>query len=145
MPVSAEPLFNSRTNHCFGGATTATTYGRYKNVKSGKCLQDDSTRSGTPAKLAPCTTSAAERLAFDGAFFVRGKLCLQTQGGKPGSAIKFATCNGNDRQQWEINPNGTIAWIQYARCIADVSGKVELSKCTSAAADRWKFTSEAAG
>ena len=54
------------------------------------------------------------------------------------------TCNGNDRQQWEINPNGTIAWIQYARCIADVSGKIKLAKCTSAASDRWKFTSEAA-
>jgi Ricin-type beta-trefoil lectin domain len=146
LPVSTEPLFNSRTNHCFGGATTQTSHGRYKNAKSGKCLEDpsNSARSGTPAKLARCTTGAAENLAFDGAFFVRGKLCLQTQSGKFGSAIKFATCNGNDRQQWEINPNGTIAWIQYARCIADVSGKVELAKCTSGRADRWKFTSEAA-
>ncbi|HUA40126.1 MAG TPA: RICIN domain-containing protein [Streptosporangiaceae bacterium] len=146
LPVSTEPLFNSRTNHCFGGATTQTSYGRYKNAKAGKCLVDpsDSARSGTPARLARCTTSAAENLAFDGAFFVRGKLCLQTQSGKFGSAIKFATCNGNDRQQWEINPNGTIAWIQYARCIADVSGKVELAKCTSGSADRWKFTSEPA-
>lgn len=146
LPVSTERLFNSRTNHCFGGATTTTTYGRYKNAKSGKCLEDptNSARSGTPAKLAQCSTSAAENIAFDGAFFVRGKLCLQTQGGKPGSAIKFATCNGNDRQQWEINPNGTIAWLQYARCIADVSGKIELSGCTSGPSDRWKFTSEAA-
>jgi Ricin-type beta-trefoil lectin domain len=146
LPVSTEPLFNSRTNHCFGGATTSTSYGRYKNAKSGKCLADpaNSSRSGTPAKLARCSTSAAENIAFDGAFFVRGKLCLQTQTGKIGSAIKFATCNGNDRQQWEINPNGTIAWIQYARCISDVTGKVELSKCTSRGADRWRFTSEAA-
>jgi len=143
LPVSTEPLFNSRTNHCFGGATTATSYGRYRNAMSRTCLKDNSTRSGTPAKLAPCTTSAAEKLAFDGAFFVRGKLCLQTQTGKVGSAITFATCNGNDREQWEINPNGTIAWIQYARCIADVSGKVELARCTSRASDRWKFTSEA--
>jgi hypothetical protein len=145
MPVSTEPLFNSRTNHCFGGATTATTYGRYENAKSGKCLEDRSAKSGTPATLARCTTSAAENLAFDGAFFVRGKLCLQTQSGKFGSAITFATCNGNDREQWEINPNGTIAWIQYARCIADVSGKIELSSCTSRASDRWEFTAEAAG
>jgi hypothetical protein len=144
MPVSTEQVFNSRTNHCFGGATTATSHGRYQNVKSGTCLTDDSTRPGTPAKLAPCTTNSAEKLAFDGAFFVRGKLCLQTQSGKLGSAIKFATCNGNDRQQWEINPNGTIAWIQFARCIADVSGKVELSRCTSRTSDRWTFTSEAA-
>jgi Ricin-type beta-trefoil lectin domain len=146
MPVSKEPLFNSKTNHCFGGATTTTTYGRYKNAKSGKCLEDrgDSTTSGTRAELAPCSTGTAEKLAFDGAFFVIGKLCLQTQSGKPGAAITFANCNGNDREQWEINPNGTIAWIQYARCIADVSGKVELARCTSSAADHWKFSSEPA-
>ena len=146
MPVSTEKLFNSRTNHCFGGSTTSATFGRYKNAKSGKCLEDpsDSAKSGTRAEVAPCNTGAAEKLTFDGAFFVVHNLCLQTEGSKPGSAIKFTTCNGNDRQQWEINPNGTIAWIQISRCIADVSGKVELSKCTSAASDRWTFTSEAA-
>lgn len=145
MPVSTEPLFNSHTNHCFGGATTSTTYGRYKNVKSGKCLQDpsDSARSGTRAEVAPCNGRAAEKLAFDGAFFVVHGLCLQTTGSF-GSAIRFTTCNGNDGQQWEINPNGTIAWIQYSRCIADVSGKVKLARCTGAGSDRWTFTSEAA-
>jgi ricin-type beta-trefoil lectin protein len=144
MPVSTEPLFNSRTNHCFGGATTSTSYGRYKNVKAGKCLEDPgySARSGARAELASCSTGAAEKLAFDGAFFVIHKLCLQTQSGKRGAAIRFTTCNGNDRQQWEINPNGTIAWIQYAMCIDDVSGKVELASCASTAADRWDFVSE---
>jgi hypothetical protein len=145
MPVSAEPLFDSATNHCFGGATTSTTNGRYKDVKSGTCLADPgySGTSGTPAELAPCSASAAERVAFDGAFFVVNNLCLQTASGKSGAAITFTTCNGNDRQQWEINTNGTIAWIQYAMCIADVSGKIELSRCTSAAADRWDFSSAA--
>ncbi len=144
MPVSTEQLFNSRTNHCFGGSTTSTSYGRYKNVKSGKCLEDpgDSGKSGARAELASCSTKAAENIAFDGAFFVVHKLCLQTQSGKTGSAITFATCNGNDREQWEINANGTIAWIQYAKCIADVSGKVELASCKSSAANRWDFTSE---
>jgi|SRR5580658_989814 hypothetical protein len=139
LPVSIEPLFSSRTNHCSGGATTSTSDGRYKNVKSGTCLQDpgDSARSGTPAELAPCDTGAAEKIAFEGAFFTVRKLCLQTQSGQAGAPLTFTTCNGNDRQQWEINPNGTIAWIQYPRCIADVSGKVELAACTSAAADRW--------
>jgi hypothetical protein len=146
MPVSTEPLFNSHTNHCFGGATTSATHGRYKNVKSGKCLVDpsDSGKSGIRARVAPCSTRAAENLTFDGAFFVVHKLCLQTDGSKLGAAIRFATCNGNDRQQWEINPNGTIAWIQISRCIADVAGKVEFAKCTSAASDRWTFTSEGA-
>ncbi len=144
MPVSTEPLFNSRTEHCFGGATTSTSYGRYKNVKSGKCLEDPgySAKSGARAELASCNTGAAEKLAFDGAFFVVHKLCLQTESGKRGAAIKFTTCNGNDLQQWEINPNGTIAWIQYAMCIDDLSGKVELGSCASSAADRWDFSSE---
>lgn len=145
MPVSTEPLFNSATNHCFGGATTSATDGQYKNVKSGTCLEDpgNSAKPGAAAELASCTTGAAEDIAFDGAFFVASNLCLQTASGKAGAAITFAVCNGNDRQQWEINSNGTIAWIQFAMCIADVSGKVELTRCTSAAADRWDFSSEA--
>jgi Ricin-type beta-trefoil lectin domain len=146
MPVSTQPLFSSRTNHCFGGATTSTSYGRYKNVKSGKCLEDPgySAKAGTRAVLGPCKTGTAEKLAFDGAFFVVHKLCLQTESGRYGAEIRFTTCNGNDRQQWEINPNGTIAWIQYARCIADVAGKVKLARCTKGAADRWDFKSEGA-
>jgi hypothetical protein len=144
LPVSTEPVFSSRTNHCFGGATTSATHGRYKNVKSATCLKDpgDSAKSGTRAVLGRCNTSRAENIAFDGAFFVVNKLCLQLQSGKFGAAVTFATCNGNDRQQFEINPNGTIAWIQFARCIADVSGKVKLAKCTATAADRWDFVSE---
>lgn len=144
MPVSTEPLFNSRTNHCYGGATTSATHGRYKNLKSGKCLADPafSAKSGTRAEVAPCSRKFAEKIAFDGAFFVVHNLCLETEGSKPGAAIEFKTCNGNDRQQWEVNPNGTIAWIQFSRCIADVSGKVKLARCTSAKSDRWAFTSE---
>lgn len=144
MPVSTEPLFGSRTNHCFGGATTSTSHGRYKNVKSGKCLTDPgfSGTPGTRAELGRCDTGAADRIAFDGAFLVVHSLCLQTQSGTFGAAIKFTTCNGNDRQQWEINPDGTIAWIQFPRCIADVAGKVELARCTHTAADHWAFTSE---
>jgi hypothetical protein len=139
--VSTEPLFNPATSHCFGGATTSTTYGQYKNARSGACLEDPgfSAQPGTRAELAPCNSTAAENIAFDGAFFVVHGLCLQTGSGKTGAAITFATCNGNDRQQWEINSNGTIAWIQYPRCIAYSSGRVELSRCTSAAADRWDF------
>jgi len=145
MPVSTEPLFNSATNHCFGGATTSTSYGRYTNVKSGECLEDPgySAKPGTRAELASCNTGSAENLAFDGAFFVVHQLCLQTQSGKRDAAITFTTCNGNDLQQWEINPNGTIAWIQYAMCVDDVSGKVELGSCASTAADRWDFIAEA--
>jgi hypothetical protein len=144
LPVSTEQLFNSRTNHCFGGATTSATHGRYKNVKSGKCLAEPGSRpkAGSPAELAACNTSANEKISFEGAFLVDRKLCVQTTSGKAGAAITFATCNGNARQQWSINPNGTITWIQFTMCIADISGKVKLAKCTNPAADRWVFTAE---
>lgn len=146
LPVSTEPLFDSGDNHCFGGATASASYGRYKNVQSGMCLVDpsDGATSGTTAALAPCNSGAAQDLAFDGAFFVHGKLCLQARGSKPGAAIEFTTCNGNDRQQWAINPNGTIGWIQYSWCIAVVSGGLQLSSCTGKPSDRWVFTSDAA-
>ena len=121
--------------------TTSATIGRYKNHKSGTCLEDPgySARSGTRAKLAACSTSAAERVTFEGAFFVVHKLCLQLANGKPGAAITWATCNGNDRQQWSVNPDGTITWIQFTMCLADMSGKVELANCTRSAANRWTF------
>jgi hypothetical protein len=143
-PVSTQPLFNAKTNQCYGGATTSTTYGRYENKKTGDCLEDpsDSTKSGTPAEAAPCTSGKPEDLAFDGAFFIVKKLCLQTEGSKVGSYLDFATCNGNAREQWEINPNGTITWIQYARCIEQSGDKIKMAKCTTSAAEQWTFTSE---
>lgn len=144
LPVSTEQVFNSRTNHCFGGVTTSATYGRYKNRKSGKCLAEPGSRpkAGRRAVLAACNTGANEKISFEGAFLVDRKLCVQTASGKTGAAITFARCNGNARQQWSINPDGTITWIQYTMCIADVAGKVELAHCTNPAADRWVFTAE---
>jgi Ricin-type beta-trefoil lectin domain len=113
-------------------------------VKSGKCLAEPGSRPkvSSPAELAACNTSANEKISFEGAFLVDRKLCVQTASGKAGAAITFATCNGNARQQWSINPNGTITWIQFTMCIADISGKVKLAKCTNPAADRWVFTAE---
>jgi hypothetical protein len=146
MPVSTEALFDARTNHCYGGATTSATNGRYRNGKSGECLEDahDSSKPPTPAQAAPCTAAAAEDLTFDGAFFVINKLCLQAEGATAGSALDFASCNGKPHQQWEVNPNGTIAGIQSNRCIADDAGKIELAKCTGAPANQWSFKAESA-
>jgi hypothetical protein len=69
LPVSTEKLFNSKTNHCFGGATTETTYGRYRDLKSSECLADKngSGNAGSLPVLETCNSGPAEDLAFDGA------------------------------------------------------------------------------
>lgn len=144
LPVSGEQLFNSRTDHCFGGARTETSYGRYENVKTGECLEDasDSATSGSPVVAAPCSSAAAEDLAFDGAFFTVNKLCLNAKGSTYGSKLDFATCTGGPYEQWEIGSNHTIAWIQYLRCIADVKGTIEFGHCSAKPDNEWRYVSE---
>jgi hypothetical protein len=144
LPVSTEPLFNAKTGACFGGATTSTSYGRYANGQTAKCLEDpgDSSTSGVAAKAAACNSAPAEDIGFDGAFFMVNGLCLQTDGGKPGARLVFATCNGNPREQWEIDPNGTIEWVQYTICVEEAGSSIELAKCTTAKSEQWIFTGE---
>ena len=146
LPVSTDPLFNARTGKCYGGATTSVSHGRYSNDETKKCLVDpgDSAMSGVPAKAATCGPLAAERIGFDGAFFMIRGLCLETEEGKPGAQILFATCNGNPREQWEINPNGTITWIQYSMCLTEAGAGIRLAKCTGGKSERWTFTVEKA-
>jgi len=142
LPVSTEKLFDSKTNHCFGGATTSATHGRYKNKGSGKCLDDAEAKAGTAVTVAACSSAKSEDLTYDGAFFVVGDLCLQLDGSKYGSGMTWATCNGNDRQQWETGSNGEIAWIQYLRCIGQSGKKVVLAKCNHKPSVTWEFRSE---
>lgn len=149
LPTSTEPLFNARTNHCFGGARTETSHGRYENKKTGKCLKDaaDGSTSGSRAVAAPCSTAADEDLAFDGAFFTVNHLCLATKAPKFGSRLHFVACSGGPRQQWEMGSHGTIAWIQYLKCISDVRGTIELASCKVSKTNRdnqWTHVSEPA-
>lgn len=150
LPTSTEPLFNTRTNHCFGGAQTEKSYGRYENDRTGKCLADagDRSTSGAAAVAAPCSTARDEDLAFEGAFFTVNHLCLATRGAKFGSRLDFVTCSGGPRQQWELGSDGTIAWIQYLRCISDVRGTIKLASCRISRANRdnqWTYVPEAGG
>jgi hypothetical protein len=142
LPVSSEPIFDTDTNHCFGGLTTATTHGRYENAASTTCLDEAEAKANTPATLAPCSDSRSENLGFDGAFFVANHLCLQLEGTGYGSHLDWANCNGNDREQWEIDTDGTIAWIQYLRCIGVSARSVILSPCTGKPTVKWAFLSE---
>ncbi len=146
LPVSTEALFSVRTGHCFGGATTETSHGRYRNKESGRCLADKggSGTSGSPLVLATCSTAASEDLAYDGAFFVVNKLCLHTEGSSTGSRLDFTICSGNPRQQWSINGNGTISWIQYLKCLNDVNGAVVLGKCSPSPVNEWSYKAEPA-
>ena len=144
LPVSTEPLFAPRTGHCYGGARSAVSYGRYRNAANGRCLidQGSGTVPGRLAATATCTAAADEDLGFEGAFLGDRRLCLQTDGSRPGSPLVFATCTGSPSQQWELGTDGSIAWVQQLECVADVGGRVELSACTRAADERWGFEQE---
>lgn len=144
LPVSTEALFNPSNNHCFGGAQTGASYGRYQNRRTGDCLANpgDSSTSGTPVVAAPCSGSADEDLAFEGAFFTINNLCLETRGSNYGSELEWSKCTGGPFQQWETGSDGTIAWIQYLRCIGDIRGTVELVKCQPGPDNEWYYRSE---
>jgi hypothetical protein len=146
LPVSTEALFNGKTNKCFGGMTVSTTFGQYANGGSGDCITDPGTAAGTRADAAKCTGAADQDLAFNGAFFTINKLCLNavSGAGKVGSKLDYAHCSGGPNEQWEINANGTITTIQVGLCISQSGTGLELAKCTTAASEKWTFTSEAA-
>lgn len=148
QPVSTEPLYNDKTNKCFGGETASTSYGQYKNGSSGDCITGpgNAGTAGTPAAVAPCTGAADQDLAFNGAFFMINKLCLNavSGAGKVGSKLNFISCSGKPPEQWSINSSGTISTIEYGLCVDQSGTTLELAKCTTAASEQWAYTSEAA-
>jgi hypothetical protein len=137
-PVSSEPLFNTKTNACFGDATASTITGLYKNGANHKCLAAASGDS-LKATTANCRTSKDDDVGFDGAFLIVGGRCLQIAGKGIGSPLDFASCTGGPREQWEINPNGTITWIQMSACIEESTRRLKVAKCSSAPAQQWTF------
>ncbi len=145
LPVSTQPLYNDKTNKCFGGMTASTSYGQYANGSSGGCITDPGTAVGTLADVAKCTGAADQDLAFNGAFFMINKLCLNavSGAGTVGSKLDYAACRGGPNEQWEINANGTITTIQVGLCISQSGTGLELAKCTTAASEKWTYTSEA--
>ncbi len=139
LKVSSQPLFNVKSGRCFGGAKASSTTGTYRNRATKRCLAD----SGN-ANLHATTTGcngAADRIVFNGAFLMHGKQCLKTSGSSDGSQMVWARCDGDANEQWEINPNSTITWMQYTRCIADQHQRVVMTACTSSPTERWTFKS----
>jgi hypothetical protein len=143
-PVSSEPLFNVTTNECFGGAKTSTIYGHYQNNANHECLAAPSSgRTLKPdATTQNCHATKDEDIAFDGAFLLVDGRCLQISGKGVGSSLDFATCTGGPREQWEINPNSTITWVQLSACVDLAGTRIKLSKCSSSPAERWTFVAE---
>jgi hypothetical protein len=143
-PVSNEPLFDVTTNECFGGASASTIYGRYRNGANKNCLAapSSSREINAPATTANCRATKDNDVAFDGAFLIVNGRCLQIAGKGVGSPLDFAVCDGGPREQWEINPNGTITWIQYSACVEQTANRIELTKCSNSRAERWTFVAQ---
>lgn len=141
-PVSSEPLFNTTSDACFGDATASTITGLYKNGASQKCLAALSGDTLRAATTANCRTSKDDDVGFDGAFLIVDGRCLQIAGKGIGSPLDFASCTGGPREQWEINPNGTITWIQMSACIEESTTRLKVSKCSSAPSQQWTFVAQ---
>jgi hypothetical protein len=140
-PYDSTPIFNTSTGACYGGATPKTTVGQYRNVSTGQCI-DDPNNSGSPGttlRTAACTGADNQRFTFHGAFLLINNLCAAMSG----SNIVLATCTGGPRQQWSINPNGTISDIQTGRKCFRASGSSLVAGSCSGTASRWTFTSAA--
>lgn len=143
MPVSTQPLFDSRTDACFGGATDGGSQGQYKDAASHQCIVDpgNGALAGTPARVTGCNAGTAQQILFVAAFLTINNLCLDTQGGSSstGTKIVFNQCLGGVSQQWEINNDGTISGVQSHGCIAQSGSYLRLEPCTAAATQRWAF------
>ncbi|MEV4315212.1 discoidin domain-containing protein [Actinocrispum sp. NPDC049592] len=137
-PYDSTPIFNTSTGACYGGAQPNTTFGSYKNVSTGQCMEDpnNSSSSGTQMKLAACSGAAAQQFKFHGAFFEINKLCL----GMSSSKIVLQNCTAGPNQQWSVNPSLTISDIQTGKkCFRAASGLVTAGSC-SGTASQWQFT-----
>lgn len=143
LPTSTQPLFDTSTNSCYGGARTQRSYGHYRNQRTHECLGAGGTVPGSPVVAAPCSNGPTDNLVFDGAFLSIGKLCLAAKRQHFGSRLVFVACSGRSHQLWEIGTDGTITTIQQVACITDVNGTVELGSCKSGnRQNRWTFVSD---
>ena len=142
--VSSEPLFNTSTGACYGGAQPSSTVGQYKNNSSGTCLTDpgNSSSSGTKITAAACDSAADQQFTFNGAFMIINKMCVNNPSG---STLSLATCTGGPKQQWSINPNGTIEDIQTSTKCFRVSGSSVVAGSCSGTPAQWTFSGTTVG
>lgn len=142
--VSTEPIFDTGSGRCFGGAKPVITVGQYKNNATGLCLDDpgDKTTAGWTLAMAACDGSPEQQFTFDGTFLSihavanqQGAVCADSKSGP----IVFKTCTGGPTQQWSANTNLTISDIQTGKkCFTASGSSVTAGSCTGAAA-QWTF------
>ncbi|MFD1047220.1 ricin-type beta-trefoil lectin domain protein, partial [Kibdelosporangium lantanae] len=123
-PYDSTPIFNTGTGACYGGAQPNKTFGSYKNVSTGQCMEvpNNSSTAGTQQlKTAACSGAPQQQFLFHGAFFEVNNNCL----GYSGSKIVLQKCTAGPAQQWSVNPNLTISDIQTGnKCFKAASGLV---------------------
>jgi hypothetical protein len=137
-PFDSTPIFNTSTGECYGGAQPNTTFGQYKNVSTGTCMENpgNSSSTGTQMKLAACSGAPQQQFKFHGAFLESNSLCLGNSSGK----VALQTCTAGPNQQWSINPDLTITDMQTGqKCFRAASGAVTAASCSGTAA-QWQFT-----
>ena len=136
--VTSEPIFNTSTGACYGGAKPTITVGQYKNVSTGKCMTDpnDSSTAGALLVTSACDSSAAsQRFTFDGTFLQINKLCADYST----TQISMQKCTAGPSQQWSYNTDLTFTDIQSGhKYINDSSGKVKAGS-SSSTTKTWKF------
>ena len=136
--VSSQPIFNTSTGACYGGAKPTITVGQYKNVSTGKCMTDpnDSSSAGVLLVTAACdSTSAGQQFTFDGTFLQINNLCADYST----SQISMQKCTAGPSQQWSYNTDLTFTDIQTGKkYINDSSGKVK-SGSSSSSTKTWSF------
>jgi hypothetical protein len=136
--VTSEPIFNTGTGACYGGAKPTITVGQYKNVSTGKCMTDpnDSSTSGVLLVTSACDSSAAsQRFTFDGTFLQINNLCADYST----TQISMKTCTAGPSQQWSYNTDLTFTDIQSGKkYINDTSGAVKAGS-SSSTTKTWTF------
>ena len=131
--VSKDPIFNTKTGACYGGATPTITVGPYKNPASAVCL--DAPAGATKLGVKACDGSANQNFTFDGTFLSIRNLCADSKSGD----IALKKCTGGPTQQWSANPSGTISDIQTGKkCFRATKTAVTAGSCSGSAA-QWTF------
>lgn len=135
--ASSDPIFDTGSGRCYGGATPTITVGPYRDKSTSQCLDapDNSTKAGVKAVMKACDGSAGQSFSFDGAFLSIHTLCADSKGGH----ILFKKCTGGPTQQWSVNPNDTISDIQTGKkCFRASTNAITAGSCSGAAA-QWIF------
>jgi hypothetical protein len=139
LAISSAPIFDTKTERCWHNAQASSTVGNYRNAATGQCLTEPGAANGTPASYSPCTSSIAEKITFNGAFMFDRHLCLKIAGSGSHRPMIWATCDGDPNEEWELNDNRTITWMQYTRCLEAVDGRVYMATCAGAKDQHWTW------